>query len=216
MGPQDHQNCNEFAHDHQRDLHPQVLLIDAGCEWKCYAADSQYICSCFPGSYLTACPSHSYHARRKWRQIHSRGARYLRARPRDAAGTSLTDSLVDHTYPLFGSFPLRPSSLVFTGTRSSSSATARSCAVSRSWGSSSRQPLQTRALGTPRKPSSRAELVPRFSRTASDTRSAWTYMTSRARASPCRTRRSRAFRSATSRSTRTSGCGSHLRRAWLW
>ncbi|OJT05872.1 hypothetical protein TRAPUB_3285 [Trametes pubescens] len=39
VGPQDHQNCNEFAHDHQRDLHPQVLLIDAGCEWKCYAAD---------------------------------------------------------------------------------------------------------------------------------------------------------------------------------
>jgi Xaa-Pro dipeptidase len=24
-----------------RELHPQVLLIDAGCEWDCYASDSQ-------------------------------------------------------------------------------------------------------------------------------------------------------------------------------
>ncbi|KAH9939765.1 Creatinase/aminopeptidase [Epithele typhae] len=35
----DHQNCNDIAHDHERNLSPQVLLIDAGCEWKCYAAD---------------------------------------------------------------------------------------------------------------------------------------------------------------------------------
>ncbi|RPD58226.1 Creatinase/aminopeptidase [Lentinus tigrinus ALCF2SS1-7] len=35
----DHKNCNDLAHDHERLLNPQVLLIDAGCEWNCYAAD---------------------------------------------------------------------------------------------------------------------------------------------------------------------------------
>ncbi|KAI0076683.1 Creatinase/aminopeptidase [Panus rudis PR-1116 ss-1] len=35
----DHVNGNEFAHDHGRNLNPQVLLIDAGCEWNNYAAD---------------------------------------------------------------------------------------------------------------------------------------------------------------------------------
>lgn len=39
----DHKNCNDLAHDHERVLNPQVLLIDAGCEWKCYAADSEYL-----------------------------------------------------------------------------------------------------------------------------------------------------------------------------
>ncbi|KAH9847073.1 Creatinase/aminopeptidase [Lenzites betulinus] len=37
--PHDHQNHNDLAHDHDRVLNPQVLLIDAGCEWKCYASD---------------------------------------------------------------------------------------------------------------------------------------------------------------------------------
>ncbi|KAF9556692.1 Creatinase/aminopeptidase [Agrocybe pediades] len=37
--PHDHQNKNELAHNRARDLHPQVLLIDAGCEWSCYASD---------------------------------------------------------------------------------------------------------------------------------------------------------------------------------
>ncbi|KAH9895832.1 Creatinase/aminopeptidase [Cubamyces lactineus] len=37
--PNDHKNCNDLAHDHERVLDPQVLLIDAGCEWKCYASD---------------------------------------------------------------------------------------------------------------------------------------------------------------------------------
>ncbi|CDO75933.1 hypothetical protein BN946_scf184873.g22 [Trametes cinnabarina] len=39
VGPNDHKNCNDLAHNHERVLDPQVLLIDAGCEWKCYAAD---------------------------------------------------------------------------------------------------------------------------------------------------------------------------------
>ncbi|KAJ3874231.1 Creatinase/aminopeptidase [Lentinula edodes] len=37
--PHDHQNRNEFAHGGARQLNPQVLLIDAGCEWNCYASD---------------------------------------------------------------------------------------------------------------------------------------------------------------------------------
>ncbi|KAJ3755989.1 metallopeptidase family M24-domain-containing protein [Lentinula raphanica] len=37
--PHDHQNRNEFAHGGVRQLNPQVLLIDAGCEWNCYASD---------------------------------------------------------------------------------------------------------------------------------------------------------------------------------
>jgi len=37
--PHDHQNGNEFAHNETKELNPQVLLIDAGCEWNCYASD---------------------------------------------------------------------------------------------------------------------------------------------------------------------------------
>jgi len=37
--PHDHQNNNGFAHDHSKHINPQVLLIDAGCEWNCYASD---------------------------------------------------------------------------------------------------------------------------------------------------------------------------------
>ena len=38
--PHDHHNRNELAHGGERDLSPQVLLIDAGCEWINYASDS--------------------------------------------------------------------------------------------------------------------------------------------------------------------------------
>ncbi|THU85022.1 Creatinase/aminopeptidase [Dendrothele bispora CBS 962.96] len=37
--PHDHHNKMEFAHGGKRELNPQVLLIDAGCEWNCYASD---------------------------------------------------------------------------------------------------------------------------------------------------------------------------------
>ncbi|KAF8813964.1 Creatinase/aminopeptidase [Phlegmacium glaucopus] len=37
--PHDHHNKNDFAHGHSKELNPQVLLIDAGCEWDCYASD---------------------------------------------------------------------------------------------------------------------------------------------------------------------------------
>ncbi|KAF8639314.1 hypothetical protein AX17_001595 [Amanita inopinata Kibby_2008] len=37
--PHDHDNKNELARDRDRELAPQVLLIDAGCEWNCYASD---------------------------------------------------------------------------------------------------------------------------------------------------------------------------------
>jgi Xaa-Pro dipeptidase len=39
--PHDHKNVNAFGYDGDRQLNPQVLLIDAGCEWNCYASDSQ-------------------------------------------------------------------------------------------------------------------------------------------------------------------------------
>lgn len=39
--PHDHHNRNEFAHGSERGLDPQVLLIDAGCEWTNYASDSE-------------------------------------------------------------------------------------------------------------------------------------------------------------------------------
>lgn len=35
----DHHNVDELAHSGDRQLLPQVLLIDAGCEWNCYASD---------------------------------------------------------------------------------------------------------------------------------------------------------------------------------
>jgi len=37
--PHDHHNADELAHSGDRQLLPQVLLIDAGCEWNCYASD---------------------------------------------------------------------------------------------------------------------------------------------------------------------------------
>ncbi|KAF9482248.1 Creatinase/aminopeptidase [Pholiota conissans] len=37
--PHDHKNQNDFAHNHSKEFNPQVLLIDAGCEWSCYASD---------------------------------------------------------------------------------------------------------------------------------------------------------------------------------
>jgi Xaa-Pro dipeptidase len=37
--PHDHQNKNEFVHEGAKEFNPQVLLIDAGCEWNCYASD---------------------------------------------------------------------------------------------------------------------------------------------------------------------------------
>ena len=39
--PHDHHNRNEFAHGDEKELTPQVLLIDAGCEWTNYASDSE-------------------------------------------------------------------------------------------------------------------------------------------------------------------------------
>ena len=39
VNPHDHRNGNEFAHDGAKEFNPQVLLIDAGCEWNCYASD---------------------------------------------------------------------------------------------------------------------------------------------------------------------------------
>lgn len=36
--PHDHQNNNAFG-ARKKELDPQVLLIDAGCEWNCYASD---------------------------------------------------------------------------------------------------------------------------------------------------------------------------------
>ncbi|PPQ78122.1 hypothetical protein CVT25_015647 [Psilocybe cyanescens] len=37
--PHDHHNKSELAHGKTKELDPQVLLIDAGCEWNCYASD---------------------------------------------------------------------------------------------------------------------------------------------------------------------------------
>ncbi|KAF8971125.1 metallopeptidase family M24-domain-containing protein [Flammula alnicola] len=37
--PHDHRNEGDFAHGKSKVLNPQVLLIDAGCEWSCYASD---------------------------------------------------------------------------------------------------------------------------------------------------------------------------------
>lgn len=43
--PHDHFNSNELAYtpgpnvSHAKELHAQVLLIDAGCEWNNYASD---------------------------------------------------------------------------------------------------------------------------------------------------------------------------------
>ncbi|PCH34763.1 hypothetical protein WOLCODRAFT_139563 [Wolfiporia cocos MD-104 SS10] len=39
VAPHAHENGNCLAQDEDRQLNPQVLLIDAGCEWNCYASD---------------------------------------------------------------------------------------------------------------------------------------------------------------------------------
>lgn len=72
--PHDHKNRNDFAHGKGKELNPQVLLIDAGCEWDCYASDSTYIIIIsWDYSFETqiiSC-SHSNHARRQRWQVYS-------------------------------------------------------------------------------------------------------------------------------------------------
>ena len=41
----DHYNRDELAHCSEKELDPQVLLIDAGCEWTNYASDSKFFFS---------------------------------------------------------------------------------------------------------------------------------------------------------------------------
>ena len=50
VDPRDTANTGSLSHAHPHDesnegkeLLPQVLLIDAGCEWDCYASDSKYL-----------------------------------------------------------------------------------------------------------------------------------------------------------------------------
>ena len=38
--PHDHKNDHTLT-SHDKEFVPQVLLIDAGCEWNCYASDSK-------------------------------------------------------------------------------------------------------------------------------------------------------------------------------
>lgn len=42
VGQHDHHTNQAFANGHAKEINPQVLLIDAGCEWDCYASDSEY------------------------------------------------------------------------------------------------------------------------------------------------------------------------------
>ena len=85
--PHDHHNRNGFAHGDESELTPQVLLIDAGCEWINYASDSELsfsvirVCSLITYSH----PSHSNNARWQWGQVYSRSQGHLFARARDAA-----------------------------------------------------------------------------------------------------------------------------------
>ena len=46
--PHDHQNHDAFARGSEKELDPQVLLIDAGCEWTNYASDSELSFSSSP------------------------------------------------------------------------------------------------------------------------------------------------------------------------
>ena len=40
VGSHDHKNEQPLTKDSRKNFVPQVLLIDAGCEWDCYASDS--------------------------------------------------------------------------------------------------------------------------------------------------------------------------------
>ncbi len=56
-------------------LAPQVLLLDAGCEWKNYASDSTYFnCSALRGEDIDPCVtgSHSHNPSRQRRGVHWR------------------------------------------------------------------------------------------------------------------------------------------------
>lgn len=53
--PHDHKNNGHIHHtDEDKNFVPQVLLIDAGCEWNYYAADSEYHISLMLPSFLPA------------------------------------------------------------------------------------------------------------------------------------------------------------------
>jgi len=39
LKPHDHHNSNALRQGSTKEFDPQVLLIDAGCEWNCYASD---------------------------------------------------------------------------------------------------------------------------------------------------------------------------------
>lgn len=41
VGQHDHLNNHSLVTGQAKDFNPQVLLIDAGCEWSCYASDSK-------------------------------------------------------------------------------------------------------------------------------------------------------------------------------
>ena len=79
-----HANHDGFARGSNQ-LLPQVLLIDAGCEWDNYASDSKLY---HDGSLLPLLISlsHPHDARWQRRPIHSRVTCDLRARSRDANG----------------------------------------------------------------------------------------------------------------------------------
>ena len=81
--PNDHQNSNGFTQGDERELTPQVLLIDAGCEWTNYASDSELpflVVVQVLRSTTIPTSSHSNNASRQRRQIHSGSQGDLHAR----------------------------------------------------------------------------------------------------------------------------------------
>lgn len=86
----DHVNRATFTHEAQgsRLLLPQVLLIDAGCEWGNYASDSMSCAPPFSSFFTLIGLSHAHDARGQRRQVYSGGPCHLRTRARDANGMS--------------------------------------------------------------------------------------------------------------------------------
>lgn len=82
--PHDHHNREAFARGSEKELDPQVLLIDAGCEWTNYASDSEHLFFFTHPPFKIGDPllphSHSNNAGRQRRQIHYRSQSNLLSR----------------------------------------------------------------------------------------------------------------------------------------
>lgn len=168
--PHDHKNQNDFALGHTKEIDPQVLLIDAGCEWNNYASDITRTIPVGNGGKFTPEARAIYELVLEMQAVCvyiSSFFFYL--------NVLMAVSCRNH-------FP--SSNQASTGTPYNFSAIASSSEASRSWAYSSR-PIRLTLVPGIQKKQSYSQVSHRHSfPMVSDTPWAWTFMTSRVQASP--------------------------------